>query len=103
MSVEFDLVARAILETAYHGKNRATVRIDIGRWTESEVQGLASALIAGQKEYGVRLKGVRTDSSGFAKFGISRDTSNSGRFEGVPIVMTIEADFDDAEFVIEPA
>ncbi|MBN9309962.1 hypothetical protein [Devosia sp.] len=102
MNIDTALLANALLDDAPTAKATTPATIDIGRWDDSTVQGLTDAIIAGADAAGVRLKGIRTDTWGFGKFGIQQDTSNSGKFHGVPVVMTMLADFDTAEFVLEP-
>jgi hypothetical protein len=59
-------------------------------------------ILADREQFKLRLKGVRTDTAGFAKFGVSMDTANSGRYKGVPVVMTEMAAFDTMVLVFEP-
>jgi len=50
----------------------------------------------------LRVRGVRTDTAGFAKLGIKQDTPNSGLYKDIPVVITALADFDTMEFVFRP-
>jgi len=97
MSLEFELIAGAMQDIVVRGRSRCTISLDVGQWSQEELRGFIDALRSR-----VRVKGVRTDTAGFNKFGINPDTLNSGMYAGVPIVMTERVDFDVAEFVIEP-
>jgi hypothetical protein len=58
-------------------------------------------ILADRETFKLRLKGVRTDTVGFAKFGIPMDRVNSGLYQGIPVVIA-EVPFDRMEFVFEP-
>jgi hypothetical protein len=95
-------LATDLLSAAYNAGGTLTATFDIGDWPDEMVKEMADYILAGLEQYQLRLKGIRTDTMGFSKFGITMDTSNSGRYEGIPIVMAETAHFDTMELVFEP-
>lgn len=101
----FDIegVARAIIESAHFSKARTECKIDISTCTAERVKELFDSVIEKQTEYGVRIRGVRSDWSCFQKLGLKLETASSGSYKKIPIVLSPTIDFDSVEFVVEPA
>jgi hypothetical protein len=74
----------------------------VGARKANIVQQWIDYLLAEAGDHKRRIKGIRTDTAGFAKLGIAQDTINSGRYKGVPVVITHTADFDTMEVVFVP-
>lgn len=102
MPIDPGEVAEAAVRVAHFAAGEATINVDVGAWNADQVCALLDALLTQANTYKLRLRGVRTDTSGFAKLGIPQDTSNSGKYKGVPVVMTPSVDFDMMEFVLQP-
>jgi hypothetical protein len=71
------------------------------QWPDEMVREALDHILADRETFKLRLKGVRTDTVGFAKFGIPMDRVNSGLYQGIPVVIA-EVPFDRMEFVFEP-
>ena len=102
MEIDPAKVAEAALNTVYFSGGQATISIDIGFWNAQQVKELFDALLSDMARYKQRLRGVRTDTAGFAKLGIVQDTANSGLYKSIPVVMTPSVGFDIMEFVLQP-
>jgi hypothetical protein len=96
-----DQLATDLLNAAHNAGGTLTVTFDIGNWPEEMVRETVDYVLAGREKFKLRLRGVRTDGAGFAKFGIEMDTSNSGLYQGVPVVRA-EVPFDTMELVFAP-
>jgi hypothetical protein len=94
-------LATDVLGAAYQAGGTLTVTFDIGDWPDEMVRETVDHILTDRDQYKLRLKGIRTDTAGFAKFGIEMDTSNSGRYQGIPVVMTA-VPFDTMELVFAP-
>ena len=99
---DIDGVARAIVESAHFSKARTECKIDISTCTPEQVKQIFDSVLEKQAEYGVRVRGVRSDWSCFQKLGLKLDTANSGSYQGIPVVLSPTIDFDCVEFVVEP-
>jgi hypothetical protein len=102
MPVDARQLATDLLGAAHQVSGNLTVRIDIGNWRDELVRETFDHILADCETYKLRLRGIRTDTAGFSKFGVARETANSGRYNGVPIVMTPTAPFDTMELVFGP-
>ena len=99
---KIESVARAVVEAAHFSKARAEIKIDTSTCSADQLRELFDEVIAKQSEYSVRVRGVRSDWSGFRKLGLELETANSANYEGIPVVLSPSIDFDCIEFVIEP-
>lgn len=99
---EIESVARAIAEAAHFSKARVEIKIDTSTCSADQLKELFYEVIAKQSEYSVRVRGVRSDWSGFQKLGLKLETSNSANYEGISVVLSPSIDCDCIEFVIEP-
>jgi hypothetical protein len=90
-----------VLGAPHQAGGTLTVNFDIGDWPDEMVRETVDQILANSDQYKARLKGIRTDTAGFAKFGIDMDSPNSGRYQGIPVVMTY-VPFDTMELVFPP-
>ena len=95
-------LATDLLNAAYNAGGSLTATFDIGDWPDEMVRETVDHILADRDQFKLRLKGIRTDTVGFAKFGVPMDTSNSGRYQGIPVVMAERVHFDTMELVFEP-
>jgi hypothetical protein len=96
-------LATDFLNSAYNAGGSLTATFDIGDWPDEMIRETVDYILADREQFKLRLKGIRTDTAGCAKFGISMDTANSGRYKGVPVVMTEMAAFDANCLISRPA
>lgn len=94
--------SEAIVRAGYQLPGETAVRIDVGTFSSDFVRAIFDGIIDRAPAHDLRLRGVRTDTASFNKIGISMDTSNSGMYKNIPVVLTVSADFDTMEFVLFP-
>jgi hypothetical protein len=98
MAVEATAVAEAIVGEVAASAGDGEVAVDVGGWGAEALRALLDALLASPR---CRLKGVRADAASFAKLGLPREVPGSGRYAGVPVVMT-DLDPDTLVFAFAP-
>jgi len=91
MPFDVQQIASDILSAAHQSSGTPTVRFDIARWPVPRLKST---------DCGSRASGPMR--GGFAQFGIEFDNPNSGRYQGVPVVLSATIPFDAMELVIEP-
>ena len=95
-------LASDLLNAAYHAGGTLEVTMHVGEWSGELVREMVDGILTDRDQFKLRLRGIRTDTTGFAKFGIKMDTGNSGLYNGVPIVMSPTVDFDAMVLVFGP-
>ena len=101
MPVNTEAFAKAIVEKARKTGSEFTERVDVSHWSSELIRELVDRLLAKISGAGFRVKGIRTDTVGFNKFGVERDMGDSGLYNGVPVVITAVG-FDTVEIVVAP-
>ncbi len=102
MAFKADQVAADLLSAACKQEGGSEASLDIGDWPEGMVAQTVDAVLAGLAGHKLCLRGIRTDTAGFAKLGIKYDIpNNAGRYRDVPVVLS-NVPFDTIQFVLEP-
>ena len=105
MPFDVQQIASDILSAAHQSSGTPTVRFDIARWPAGPLgwsprQSIQFLPRLKSTDCGSRASGPMR--GGFAQFGIEFDNPNSGRYQGVPVVLSATIPFDAMELVIEP-
>ena len=102
MSLDTRQLATDLLSRAYNAGGSLTATFPVGDWSGEMVKETIDYILANGNQFKLRLKRVRTDTAGFGKFGVAMEDGNSGRYKGVPVVITEMAHFDTVQLVFEP-